>query len=776
MVAIRCESQFHYFVARAMGPEDILCCDVRIDHSRLKIGVTPRVPESSGFRSRFQADGQQNYASFAEAIRLCHNYFMLKGVFPRRYNVFPNLFFIVVLLVSFPLGYPDYALAVSNEIQVGTEIDFPPYAYLDENGQPTGFSIDLIKDVASSMGMSIKISTGTWDSVWNSLVSGRLDVLPIVAKQPGRAQLVDFSLPHTETFDAFFVRKGNPAIANIDAARGKEIVVMRSDVAHHELVARNFQGNIVLVDTISQGLALVAAGKHDAFLCSKLIGTLVIKKDGLKGLISGPPIPDYKRVFSFAVKKGDADLLEKLNQGLLIVKTSGEYDRIYEKWLTADDPWLRYQKYVAPAAAAALAVILLGATWLVMLQVLVRKRTRELMKVNLQLKDEIVRRREMEDEIMRAQKLESVGVLAGGIAHDFNNILAAVMNNISVVDMLLKTGGNSDKISRTLEAASRAVRRATTMTHQLLTFAKGGEPVRKTTYINNLIKETVDFSLRGSKVRCEFRVAYDLCPVRVDEGQIAQVISNLVINADQAMPGGGKMDISAENVTVTKDDSVPPKEGRYVKLTIRDWGVGIPKKYLTKIFDPYFTTKQKGSGLGLATSYSIVKRHEGFIAAESEPGEGTSFVVYLPVSDEKVACNVPEAEESSSGGRILVMDDDQEVRDSMAEMLQLKGYEVDFAREGAEAIKSYTEALKSDRPYVAVVMDLTVRGGMGGEEAVREIRRMDPDVKAIVASGYSNDPVMSDHEKYGFIAALAKPYDVADLSKLLQRVIADKSS
>jgi len=299
----------------------------------------------------------------------------------------PILFIMVAMLFAggLPIGICN-AATESREVRVGSELEFPPYAFVDESGQPAGFSVELIKAIANVMGLQIKISTGPWDKVWNALVAGQLDVLPIVAKLPERQPLVDFSIPHTETYDAFFVRKGTPLIQNIEGAKGKEIAVMRSDAAHHALLARNFKGRLILVDTIPKGLSLISSGKHDAFLCSKLIGTMSIMKHGLKGLTPGPPIPDYKRVFSFAVKKGDVELLEKLNQGLLIIKTNKDYDRIYEKWLTSDDPWRKWEKYFFPAAAAVIAIALIVGFWLVMLQLLVKKRTRELAERNEMLR------------------------------------------------------------------------------------------------------------------------------------------------------------------------------------------------------------------------------------------------------------------------------------------------------------------------------------------------------------------------------------------------------
>ncbi len=286
-------------------------------------------------------------------------------------------------------------------IKVGSEVEFLPFAIVDEHGQADGFSVDLIKAVAKAMDLPIVITTGNWDTMWNGLISGHLDVLPIVAKSPERQELVDFSLSHTETFDAFFVRNGSPEIHAIKAAQGKKIVVMRSDAAHHALLEHKFQGEIVLVDNIPEGLKMVASGKYDAFLCSKLIGILAIKKHAIKGLTAGPLVPDYKRVFSFGVRKGADELREKLNQGLLIVKTSGDYDRIYEKWLGFDDPWRKYKRYLF------ITIVVLGATamtaifWSVMLRIMVKQRTGELAIKNKTLEQEIVNRKRIEEELRK---------------------------------------------------------------------------------------------------------------------------------------------------------------------------------------------------------------------------------------------------------------------------------------------------------------------------------------------------------------------------------------
>jgi PAS domain S-box-containing protein len=289
------------------------------------------------------------------------------------------LFMFIIMVLSGVLPN-DVCHAVGNSpiVRVGSELDFPPYAFTDKSGELTGFSIELIQAVSDAMGLSIKISTGSWADVWNALTAGQLDVLPIVAKSPERQLRVDFSLPHTETFDAFFFRKGDLPINTLADAQGNEIVVMRSDAAHHELLGRNFQKNLILVDTIPEGMRLISSGKHSALLCSKLIGTLVIKELGLSNLTAGPLISDYKRVFSFAVKKGDVELLEKLNQGLLIIKTNGAYGQIYDKWFMGDDPWLRMKKYLLPAIITLITIAMIAGIWLLSLQRVINKRNSEL--------------------------------------------------------------------------------------------------------------------------------------------------------------------------------------------------------------------------------------------------------------------------------------------------------------------------------------------------------------------------------------------------------------
>ena len=402
------------------------------------------------------------------------------------------------------------------------------------------------------------------------------------------------------------------------------------------------------------------------------------------------------------------------------------------------------------------------------LQDVVDERTAELKETAESLELEIIERKKMEEELLKAQKLESVGILAGGIAHDFNNALTAILNNIYIVKM---STSKEDKSFIRLEAAEAAIQRAQGLTNQLLTFSMGGDPVKKKCYITNLLRETADFAVRGSNVKCEFDISEDLWPVEADEGQLSQVISNLVINADHAMPEGGTVRVSAANVLLAEKEVSMLREGKFVKVSVKDSGVGIPKAFLPKIFDPYFTTKQKGSGLGLATSYSIVVKHGGHIAVETGE-DGTTVYVYMPALEgASVVEEQGKIELTVSSGNVLLMEDETLIAQSVVMGLEEFGFSAEYVLDGESAIESYRKARESDVPFDAVVLDLTVPGGMGGKETMDKLREMDPDVKAIVASGYSNDPVMSNFREYGFSSVLQKPYNIENLIRELKKII-----
>ena len=387
---------------------------------------------------------------------------------------------------------------------------------------------------------------------------------------------------------------------------------------------------------------------------------------------------------------------------------------------------------------------------------------------------DITELRRLQEEQLRSTRLESIGILAGGIAHDFNNILTAIMGNIGLAKRYVEPQGEAFE---RLDEAEKASVRAKHITQQLLTFSKGGAPIRKTADISEIIKETATFTLMGSTVRLKLSLPDDLWAAEVDEGQIGQVISNIVMNADQAMPQGGILNVSAKNAVIGSKGALPLPKGNYVEIIIEDHGIGVPREHLDRIFDPYFTTKHKGSGLGLTTSYSIIRNHGGIITFESALGVGTTFNVYLPASKKRIRKKREKQELQPSlvtQGKILVMDDEKIIREMLSNMLGVFGYKVTLVKDGAEAIERYTEAKNLGQPFEAVILDLTIPGGMGGREAIKKLIEIDPDIKAIVSSGYATDPIMADYEKHGFSAVVTKPYSVGELERTLRSILKPK--
>ncbi len=381
-------------------------------------------------------------------------------------------------------------------------------------------------------------------------------------------------------------------------------------------------------------------------------------------------------------------------------------------------------------------------------------------------------RKQMEEELLKGQKLESIGMLAGGIAHDFNNILTGVMGNISLAKMNLSPG---TKALRNIQSAEAAANRAKDLVTQFITFSRGGKPIKKKQFIQDLVRDTVKFSLSGSRFTFRSKLPNDLPPIEIDSGQVRQVINNIVINAKEAMPEGGRLDVAAKSVDIQEKNGLPLQPGKWVRLSFKDRGLGIPGENLSKIFDPYFSTRERGKGMGLTAVYSIMKKHGGYIDVESEAGEGTTVHVYFPVAEEEKK-EMPNStnHESPSGfkGKILLMDDEEIIRDVAGEMLSLMGFEVEFAEHGDEAIEKYKEHLAANgRPYDVVIMDLTIPGGMGGAECIQKLHQLDPNVKALVSSGYSQDPVMSDFKKHGFSGVVDKPYKLNDLRESLERLM-----
>lgn len=408
-----------------------------------------------------------------------------------------------------------------------------------------------------------------------------------------------------------------------------------------------------------------------------------------------------------------------------------------------------------------------------------RKQLEEQMQlINEELEERIIERttelKQTYKQLYHAQKMESVGILAGGIAHDFNNLLTVILGNILLAK---KDVDPEDRVFNVLLEAEDASLRAKDLTQELLTFSKGGEPIKRTISIAKLIKDTVNFTIRGTNVTCKFEIPDNLYNIDGDDVQITQVISNIIINADQAMLKGGTIRVRCENVTISSENenTTLPENENFIRISIEDHGTGMPKEQISLIFDPFFTTKEKGSGLGLATAYSIIKKHGGQITVESEVGTGSTFYIYLPAAQKKVSpkadMDVIEKPSEGSGERILVMDDDENIRFLLSEILTSYGYMTESACDGAQAIELYKKAYESSNQFDLVILDLTIPAGIGGKETIKELIKIDPDVKGIVSSGYSNDAIMANYRQYGFSGVISKPYRPDDLVRIVQDVL-----
>ena len=381
------------------------------------------------------------------------------------------------------------------------------------------------------------------------------------------------------------------------------------------------------------------------------------------------------------------------------------------------------------------------------------------------------RERELRALAFRAQKMESLGVLAGGIAHDFNNLVMAIEANIDLARSELPP---EFKNNSSLSIAAEACKDAAELSFRLLTFSAGGTPVKSPVALPDIVRDSVNLAAAGDNIAVDIKIEDDLPNINADIGQIKQVLTNLGLNASQSMSGEGTLWVTVEATDIFEGSELSLSPGRYVHLIFRDEGIGIEEKEMDKIFDPFFTTKETGSGLGLTSSYSIIKQHGGIIIVESTLGYGSSFHIYLPASLETtVPVSDLDAGIISGVGRVLVMDDDQRIRKLTGRYLQKLGYRFDLAEHGEDAIKKFDTAFKDQMPYDAVILDLTVRGGMGGEEAIKGLLKIDPSAKVIVASGHANNLIMANHADFGFSGALSKPYKIQSLGNILNRVLSE---
>lgn len=387
---------------------------------------------------------------------------------------------------------------------------------------------------------------------------------------------------------------------------------------------------------------------------------------------------------------------------------------------------------------------------------------------------EFTEQKQMKEDLLRTHKLESLGVLAGGIAHDFNNLMMAVQGYVDLTRLGLAP--NSKALSY-LDSAQQCIDQTGELTSKLITFSKGGFPLRKSCDVEELVRDSVHSTVKGAHVNTTFDFADDLWPAEIDELQMKQCFYNLITNAVEAMPRGGKLAVRTENVEIPNEGAFPMKKGSYVMITFADEGVGIPVEHMDKVFDPYFSTKKmgalKGMGLGLSVCYSVLKKHEGYILVDSKPGKGTAINLYLPVRVEHQQAKEKEAKKALATGtmRILIMDDEHSIREIERAYLERLGYDVTDAKDGQEAIAIYSRALLNGSPFDLVILDLTVRQGLGGQLAMERLVKIDPKIKAIIASGYVNDPVIEHYSNYGFHGAMKKPFKGEELKLLVEKIL-----
>lgn len=788
-----------------------------------------------------------------------------------------------------PIGTVGY-----KTILVGGDYNYPPWEYVDQNGNPSGFVVELTKAIAREMDLDVKFYFSDWSDVMEKLRNGNINVVQGMFYSEDRTEEFSFSIPYYSVTQTAVTRSSEPEIKNVTDLDSLIVIVEKDDIMH-EYAKKIKVKEIIETDNPEEALRLLSEGKGDCVLIGRAIAENIISTEKIKGLLINK-ITFESYDYCYGARKEDEGLLNVFDDGLNRLKNTGEYRKIKNRWFGIS-PEERRTNFVKYAAAVITILIILLLTFLIIsftLNRAVKIRTQALLEENkkradaekellenkhfldrlletipvpvfykdnegkfilvnnaleiferkhrdvmigktpsqsfreneaekymlydnelkakgdtriyeLETADEdgnvrhiivhkvlqtdregkirgivgiiidITQIRKTEEEMRNIDRLSSLGVFAGGIAHDFNNLLAGIMGYLELISSYAPVEGKAGFFA---EEAVKIVEQASKLSQQLLTFSSGGKPNKRIFSPEPLIRSVAEFILRGSDSSLDIEISPSLLNIEADEGQISQVISNIIINAVQAKKSNLAVKIRAENTVV--DEKTPTLEaGEYVKITIKDNGPGIDAKHLSKIFDPYYSTKKKGHGLGLAVVFSIIAKHGGSIYAENDPNGGAVFVILLPASRGKTdSVNETSANKTKQERteKILVMDDEKIITDTAKEILLYEGYKVDTADNGQEALAKYSDSIKKGSPYDVVILDLTVHGGMGGKETAESILRIDPDAKLIVSSGYSDDAVVSEYEKYGFKGAVAKPYRGRILAAEIERVLNSKKS
>ena len=772
---------------------------------------------------------------------------------------------------------------MSNAITVGMDSNYPPWEFIDENGHPAGFNVDITKAIARELNLNIIFYAGDWADMQTMLQRGDIDVIQGMFYSLNRAVYNDFTTPYINASQIVVTRKHDSVVIDSEEdLKNMTVLVQKADIMHEYAEELGIE-HIITYETTEAALSDLVDCKGDCALLNRIQAMYLIKKNRWNELALGIHLRDHE--YCYAVYKDNNHMLTIFDEGLNIIRQSNEYRHIKSKWFSTYEsflitPLIRIIGIFITIGIIALTIVI---TWNYLLKKRIERAKGELKRteenyselystmaqgvvyysrnghmieanpaaehiLGISKKDmiskskpfraidangndlpydqhpaeismrkgsivtdfimgvynyekmdyvwiiinakplfkmgesepyqvyttfqDITELRKAQLELSKMDRLSSLGQLAGGIAHDYNNILTVILGNISLIE---QETDNEDIVHYTQDAIN-AVETARDLTHQLITFASGGEPLLQIFPIRDILRDVGDFCIHGSNSLILYNIEDDLWNAEIDPSQIKQVIQNIIINAVQAMPDGGEIIISAYNKYIDNNDMNLP-DGHYISIEIADNGIGINTNIMNRIFDPYFTTKQYGNGLGLAMASSIIKRHYGHIDVNSEINKGTTFTILLPAT-EKEAENKDKTVNNDvfsavKQGNILVMDDEIMIRKLAGKILGKAGYTVVTAENGEDAVCLYKEAYNADNAFDCVILDLTIPGGMGGREASEHILAINSNAKLIVSSGYSEDGIMSDYSIYGFSNAIVKPYHIEELLDTVNRTIGD---
>ena len=666
-------------------------------------------------------------------------------------------FLLIVLFLTALLNFlnSNSTFAQLDVFKIAIDQSFAPFESRT-NGGVEGFDIELMNEMATQLQVDVEYYPMLWDDVMESVNNNSMDMF-FGADTLVRREKFDFSIPILNFTWRIFVRKEVLGISSVSDLSNHTVGVVEN-YASHEYLRENFPSiHLVLLDNIEHGLNMVANNEIFAFFGVELTGKYYIQ---FNELIELKVIGEVTEVgpFSIAVKKSNHELLNQINISLIEMFRSGDYFDLYDKWFgfevqIVSPKIIQWVIITATVVAIGISSLLL---WNYTLKKRIQEKTRELeQSMNLLIKQD---------------KIESIGILAAGIAHDFNNLLMAILGGITLIKSHLS---NNKESLKGISEVENAALRARDLSNQLLTFSKGGTPMKKACDIKDLIMQSANFTIHGTKTKCRFIFPEENPKIEVDPGQISQVINNLTVNGIQAMKDGGTIEIEMAIIQITTLDSVPLPKGRYIKISFSDNGVGIPKEMKPKIFTPFFTTKSAGSGLGLTTSYSIIKKHHGYIDFVSELGIGTTFFVFLPFLDMQFQnkAHLERKKPLKGYGNVLVMDDESSVRKVVKKMLKSLGYKTTLTSNGLEAIVQYQKNMKSNNPFELVILDITIPGGMGGIETLKKLIGFNPNVRIILSTGYTSEIIDNAILDSELVYFLKKPYTMNDLASAISQIL-----